>query len=60
MPEKFGYNNKARTATLSQAKIFDEKVKQVWKKHKKFTEIHAYNKFEDKCENILNAVNSIL
>lgn len=60
IPEKFEYNNKARTATLSQAKLFDEKVKQVWKKHKNFIEIKACPKFEEKCENILNVIKNNL
>ena len=60
IPEKFEYNNKARTATLSQAKLFDEKVKQVWKKHKNFIEIKAYPKFEEKCESILSIINNVL
>lgn len=39
-------NNKARKSNVEQAKVFDEKVKEVWKGHHRFIQIQACKTFE--------------
>ncbi|MBE5821480.1 MAG: hypothetical protein E7311_02690 [Clostridiales bacterium] len=60
-PEIFSdENNKARKSNVNQAKVFDEKVKEIWKKHHDFIEVKAYQTFEEKYENVLKEIKKII
>ena len=54
MPQLFeNKSNIFRKSNINQAKIFDEKVKNIWKHHPNFFEILAFEKFEDKLEKLI-------
>lgn len=60
-PELFSNeNNKARKSNVEQAKVFDEKVKEVWKRHHRFIQIKACKTFEEKYENVLKELQTII
>ena len=53
-------SNHFRKSNLGQAKLLDEKVKNIWKKHPNFCEIPTFDKFEDKLDRLISTLENFI